>query len=103
MARLRWDRKGKLAKDEVEAVTYQYFKNTGRSLSFDADAVDLANLVSNVNEAGSIGRAAVHYSRYHNLPGDLARFYGRPLLSTCKLMFSLRCEVRVLGRAFIFS
>lgn len=73
--------------NKIEAATYQYFKNTIRSLSLDADAVDLANFVADVNEAGSIGRTAMHYSRYHDLAGDLACFYGRPLLSTCKLIF----------------
>ena len=71
----------------MDAATYQYFENAVRSLSLDADAVDLAHFVADVNEAGPIGRAAVHYSRYHDLASDLARFYGRSLLSTCKLIF----------------
>lgn len=79
--------------NNIKAATHQYLKNTVRSLSFDADAVHLANFVSNVNEAGSIGRAAMHYSCYHDLAGDLACFNGRPLLSTCKLIFFI-CEMR---------
>lgn len=93
---VRLDRRGQQGREVAIAkpvpigkVTYQYLENTVRRLSLDADAVDLADLVSNVDEAGSIGRTAMHYARYHDLPGDLARFYGRPLWSTCKLMFSL--------------
>lgn len=82
-----------ITENNIKAATHQYLKNTVRSLSFDADAVHLANFVSNVNEAGSIGRAAMHYSCYHDLAGDLACFNGRPLLSTCKLIFFI-CEMR---------
>lgn len=59
-----------------------------RRLSLDADTIDLADLVADVDETGSVGRAAVHYSRNHDLAGDLAGFYGRPLMSRCKLVFS---------------
>lgn len=82
-----------ITENNIKAATHQYLKNTVRSLSFDADAVHLANFVSNVNEAGSIGRAAMHYSCYHDLAGDLTCFNGRPLLSTCKLIFFI-CEMR---------
>lgn len=70
-----------------KTVAHQYLENTVRSLSFNADSVHLANFVPDVNEAGSIGRPAVHYPCYHDLAGHLARFNGRPLLSTCKLIF----------------
>lgn len=60
-----------------------------RRLPLHADAVDLADLVADVDEAGPVGRAAVHYPRDHDLAGDLAGFYGRPLMSRCKLVSSL--------------
>jgi len=70
-----------------------------RCLALDADTVDLADLVAHVDEAGPVGCAAVHYSRDHDLAGDLAGFYGRPLMSRCKLVLSLRCISRANVRA----
>lgn len=69
-------------------LSYQNMQDeTGRP-SFDADTVDFADLVTDVDKTRPVGRAAVHYSRDHNLAGDLAGFYGRPLMSRCKLVFS---------------
>lgn len=69
-----------------------------RRLSLDADSVDFADFIANVNETGSVSRAAVHYPRDHNLASDLAGFYGRPLMSRCKLVLSLRCISRARTR-----
>ncbi|EZA58927.1 hypothetical protein X777_16886 [Ooceraea biroi] len=60
-----------------------------RRLSLNADTVNFADLVADVNETRSVGCAAVHYPRDHDLASDLTGFYGRPLMSRCKLVLSL--------------
>lgn len=69
-----------------------------RRLSLDADSIDFTDFVADVNKAGSVGCAAVHYPCDHNLASDFAGFYGRPLMSRCKLVLSLRCISRARTR-----
>jgi len=84
----------------TEKSAYQNVQHEVGRLPLNADTVDLTDLVADVDEAGPVGCAAVHYSRDHNLAGDLAGFYGRPLMSRCKLVLSLRCVSRANVRAY---